>query len=362
MSGERSPEPDGKLKVERPKRKAVSKSEVGSQKSEVKLKADKKSKVVSPKSVRKDSFGEEENTFAIDIPYSEIDKQSEIENPTSEIIEPLTTHNSQLTTMEVHHHPDLHHQPKPWKEYFLEFLMIFLAVTMGFFAETIREDISENGKATELAKSLYQEVYADSVNMQYRLSLRIEKEHQMNYFRKFMKDSSLMHLSDKFYPSFFWTFAVSSVIQFTPNNGILDQLRNSGSLRYFKSTELQNSISRINVVILNLRDRNSQEDAFVENFSRPFMQRYYDFDWEDELTQYGKISGIQAILQDPVFHTARMPQIRNINNFDREDAEALATHYMLLARMTKLLFYDPYIQANHQLLQILREQYNLKND
>ncbi len=31
--------------------------------------------------------------------------------------------------MEVHHHPDLHHKPKKWKEYFLEFLMIFLAVT-----------------------------------------------------------------------------------------------------------------------------------------------------------------------------------------------------------------------------------------
>ncbi|MEI8059700.1 MAG: hypothetical protein WCG67_06035, partial [Ferruginibacter sp.] len=28
--------------------------------------------------------------------------------------------------MEVHHHPHLHHKPKHWKEYFLEFLMIFL--------------------------------------------------------------------------------------------------------------------------------------------------------------------------------------------------------------------------------------------
>jgi hypothetical protein len=34
--------------------------------------------------------------------------------------------------MEVHHHPQLHHQRKPRKEYLLEFLMIFLAVTLGF--------------------------------------------------------------------------------------------------------------------------------------------------------------------------------------------------------------------------------------
>jgi hypothetical protein len=43
--------------------------------------------------------------------------------------------------MEVHHHPQLEHKPKPWKEYFLEYIMIVLAVTTGFFAESLREHI-----------------------------------------------------------------------------------------------------------------------------------------------------------------------------------------------------------------------------
>jgi hypothetical protein len=33
--------------------------------------------------------------------------------------------------MEVHHHPGSAHKKKAFKEYFLEFLMIFLAVTLG---------------------------------------------------------------------------------------------------------------------------------------------------------------------------------------------------------------------------------------
>ena len=41
-------------------------------------------------------------------------------------------HTSYIQDMEVHHHPDLHHKRKKFKEYFLEFLMIFLAVTLGF--------------------------------------------------------------------------------------------------------------------------------------------------------------------------------------------------------------------------------------
>jgi hypothetical protein len=46
--------------------------------------------------------------------------------------------------MEVHHHPNV--ENKNFKEYFLEFLMIFLAVTLGFFAESLRVNIVENKK------------------------------------------------------------------------------------------------------------------------------------------------------------------------------------------------------------------------
>src|SRR4249919_3546166 len=67
------------------------------------------------------------------------------DNPSDDIIPPTDTEsitqNQEIENMEVHHHPDLHHKSKKWKEYFLEFLMIFLAVTMGFFAESYREHI-----------------------------------------------------------------------------------------------------------------------------------------------------------------------------------------------------------------------------
>jgi len=55
--------------------------------------------------------------------------------------------------MEVHHHPDLHHKKKNFKEYFLEFLMIFLAVTLGFFSESILEHLGEKAKGKEYLKT-----------------------------------------------------------------------------------------------------------------------------------------------------------------------------------------------------------------
>src|SRR5260221_11493643 len=64
--------------------------------------------------------------------------------------------------MEVHHHPGSHGQKKHWKEYFLEFIMIFLAVTMGFFAESYREHLSDRTKEKEYIKSMVEDLETDS--------------------------------------------------------------------------------------------------------------------------------------------------------------------------------------------------------
>lgn len=235
--------------------------------------------------------------------------------------------------------------------------MIFLAVTMGFFAENIREGISESGKAEELANSLYQEVYADSLIMQHKMKVRLIKEQQIVYFKNYVKDSSLVQLSDRFYPSFFWSFSVNSAYLFDPNDGVLNQLRNSGMLRYFKSIELQNSISKMNEAILNVRNRNTEEKAFVESFARPFLLKFYDFDWEDEYKEHGKRLNMEMRLQT-VFHPQAPPIIRNLSALKRGDANALATNYLQISTVTRQVFYSTYIEANHQLLQQLRKDYH----
>jgi hypothetical protein len=69
---------------------------------------------------------------------------------------------SHENTMEVQHHPQLDHKPKPWKEYLLEGFMIFIAVMMGFIAENIRETITNNQHVRQLTTRLVQDLKVDS--------------------------------------------------------------------------------------------------------------------------------------------------------------------------------------------------------
>src|SRR5271170_314279 len=75
--------------------------------------------------------------------------------------------------MEVHHHPDVHHKKKKFKEYFLEFLMIFLAVTLGFFAENIREHIADGKKEKYLIHLLKEDLTKDTARLHLLIYVRI---------------------------------------------------------------------------------------------------------------------------------------------------------------------------------------------
>ena len=64
--------------------------------------------------------------------------------------------------MEVHH---AHHKPKNWKEYITEFIMLFAAVTLGFFAENYREHKIIDHRMEENYQALLQDLRQDSARI-----------------------------------------------------------------------------------------------------------------------------------------------------------------------------------------------------
>src|SRR5215204_5532714 len=95
-----------------------------------------------------------ENT---DKEYLEEATSTRSESPSNEIIPKkeieIKNTDQETENMEVHHHA--HHQGKKnWKSYFWEFLMLFFAVTLGFFVENQREHYIEHVRAKEFSKTL----------------------------------------------------------------------------------------------------------------------------------------------------------------------------------------------------------------
>lgn len=164
------------------------------------------------------------------------------ENLSEEIIDTKDTEtinpNPETENMEVHHHPDLHHKRKRWKEYFLEFLMIFLAVTMGFFAESLRENINNTGRLHNYIQSLVSDLKSDLA--MYDSSIAFNNSH------KEMIDSIIVGLNEpkkdlrKVYLMARQLTLGSSVV--SPNTKTFEQMKSSGDMRLIRKQYTADSI------------------------------------------------------------------------------------------------------------------------
>jgi len=263
--------------------------------------------------------------------------------------------------LEVHHHP--HVEKKRFKEYVLEGLMIFFAVSMGFFAENFREHITENQREKEFAKTLYTELSDDSASAATSVSRRLYKEKDLDYLYEFFKDSSLTNLPKSFYPSYIKGLYLINTYAFEPKDGILSQLRNSGSLRYFKSIALQKLLGDLSVCINNLRTRNDQEYQFFSSPIKPFLLRHCDFKWLDQLRNNDtKQAVLEVINEYDSGSVVIRAEILNINELDRTEARNMVMFYKQMVFSTRSLQLKNYITTNHQILELLRDLYSLQKD
>jgi len=261
--------------------------------------------------------------------------------------------------MEVHAHT--HTARKKWTHYFWEFLMLFLAVFCGFFAEYQLEHKIEKDREKEYAGALYDELLADSVSFSNKMKARSEKEEDCDYLWSYIKDSSLTELPKAFYPAYTTVFYLINSYTFEPKDGILSQLKSSGSLRYFKSTVLQKLFGDISVAINNVRYRNEQEYQFFANPIKPFMLKHYDFKWNDELRKDDQTSyNLDLIREYRKNNDIIKADILNLSTFDRGEAANMVMFYKTMLLSTRTLQMNDYITANQKLLQQLRLHYKLK--
>ena len=155
--------------------------------------------------------------------------------------QPTTNHKPQTEDMEVHHHahdPAAPHHKKNWKAYFWEFLMLFLAVSLGAYVENLRESMLHKEEAKTHINSLVADLQAD-------ISL-FDSVTNRNSYGALMADSLVELLHSDITNTSEIYFAARTVTAnlgyYYSNSKSFDQLKTAGLLRYIKDKDLLDSI------------------------------------------------------------------------------------------------------------------------
>jgi hypothetical protein len=141
--------------------------------------------------------------------------------------------------MEVHAHT--HTPRKKWTHYFWEFLMLFLAVFCGFLAENQREHFVEAHRAKEYAKSLLSDVRLDTGELRRGIGITNLTISAIDSIVASSKKATSKNTAPAAF--YFYSKFISYSFRIDWSRSTLDQLIQSGNLRYLRNKDLVSLIN-----------------------------------------------------------------------------------------------------------------------
>ena len=174
--------------------------------------------------------------------------------------------------MEVHHphHPS---HKKKWTEYIIEFFLLFTAVTLGFFAENLREHQVEIHKTEKSLKTLYLNIQKDSI----LFSTAIPKRKKIDsLYEVILKYYGKGELKNHLLESYTLIGQISNRSMPSINNMALDEVKNTGRLNFIEDDKLINAIQNYSHFTKILESRELREENFLSQFIDPIRFKFFE--------------------------------------------------------------------------------------
>jgi len=219
--------------------------------------------------------------------------------------------------------------------------MLFLAVFCGFLAENIREHRVEHKRAKQFALSLLSDIKEDTTALTTVIGFGNKKIKAI--------DSLIMQIEqprDKWHDTLIYAYEGSAgrVRPFKPNSGTYEQMKASGSLRYFKQ-ELTDLLNQYDVQAKKTAARDDIHLNYAANLLNPFVMQVMD---------------ARPLIQ---MQDGKAPE--NPLAFRKTDKETIALwiNYATVCQSTQervVVEYNIMLGKARQIIEELKKQYHLK--
>lgn len=237
----------------------------------------------------------------------------------------------------------------------LEFFMIFFAVFLGFVAENIREHFSQKETAKQYAQSLVHDLEKDTAMVQVDIKQMKQIMSTIDSVANFLRNKKIADLNNR--TLYYYTSFECDYRPYTWSRATIDQVKSSGSLRYFSNDSI---IMRI-----------SAYDAFTRHLDEDFNG---DNERNDKVSdKRNKIVDLNYPFQLPnVAHGNSIPDVNNPrkNNTDFQlltdnmnEIRSVVNDYLVIKNNYKVRAEGelPGIIADaSQLIAMLKNEYHFK--
>jgi hypothetical protein len=155
-------------------------------------------------------------------------------------------------SMEVHHHAHHDHGKKNWKNYFWEFLMLFLAVLCGFIAEYQLEHKIERDRELQFMQTMAEDLRSDTAQLNALMARRKKRILEMDSLFNLIASDEYLKKGRKVYE--WYELPHWDIYRFFPSDRTMQQLKNGGNLRLIRKKNVSNALIEYDVWIRNRKD------------------------------------------------------------------------------------------------------------
>ena len=276
-------------------------------------------------------------------PSANVNENLQSESAEQQILNPK----SETENIEVHKHSHHVTHKKKWGEYFLEFLMLFLAVFLGFVAENWREHIVERSREKQYMHSLVKDLALDTTELSKSDNFRLQKIQALDSIINLLAAQNTAFVPFSVYRLFKKIYGARNFFQ---NSGTLDQLKNSGVLRLINNRKIVDSIEAYDQQVRRMSKRDDYEgEAFV--YSSRLSQKLFDARYVIKIVgaadNVNAVTDTSMLLKIDIFHLDEY--LNNLMNY-----EFLIKNNLGVFESNK--------KTASNLIQLIKKEYHLNNE
>jgi hypothetical protein len=246
--------------------------------------------------------------------------------------------------MDVHHHS---HHPKKWKEYLTEFIMLFAAVTLGFFAENQREHLIEGNREKQYMQSLYEDLRKDTTILNNLVRYDTFQTAKLDTTNTLLIENKWGVAEIKLL--YRLNLKSAGTIRYNLSERTAAQLKNAGGMRLIENQELSNKISEYWVKSENLKEYNT----FVDDLKFKAREKSYSIFDQKYYTDVSKgivSDNAQFLLKDSFTLTEYANRLNHINNSMKNVLlPSIDRHYKRAVELLSILKKEYKINENSEL-------------
>ena len=158
-----------------------------------------------------------------------------------------------------------------WSNPIIEFLIIFIGISLAFLSENFREDYQDQQLAKRYLKSFYKDISYDKTDLENMLEINEKKLDRVNNFLTMIKNKETLLDS------------VNRIIEdmveinyFVPKKITYESVKNSGNMEIISDYELKEKLVDYYIILDNKKLMENIYNTYLSAYIMPFLLSDFD--------------------------------------------------------------------------------------